>query len=203
MPKVNHDILRWARETAGLSIDQAVDKLGINDARGVVASDRLTAIEQGTVTPTRPLLLKMAQQYRRPLVAFYMSAAPRKGDRGQDFRNIPDRQSGAEALIDALVRDIRARQSTVRDVLVDEEETRPLPFVGSMTMADGIEAVLDSIRRTLGIDLAEFRSQRSPELAFALLRSRAEAAGVFVLLTARRIRRQANECAKHRRVRYQ
>src|SRR5260221_12153582 len=29
MPKVNHDILRWARETAGLSIDQAVDKLGI------------------------------------------------------------------------------------------------------------------------------------------------------------------------------
>jgi Zn-dependent peptidase ImmA (M78 family)/transcriptional regulator with XRE-family HTH domain len=182
MPKVNHDILRWARETAGLSIDQAVDKLGINDARGVVASDRLTAIEQGTVTPSRPLLLKMAQQYRRPLVAFYMSAAPQKGDRGQDFRNIPDRQSGAEALIDALLRDIRARQSTVRDILVDEDETRPLPFVGSMAMVDGVEAVVDSIRRTLGIDLAEFRSQKSPELAFALLRSRAEAAGVFVLL---------------------
>jgi Zn-dependent peptidase ImmA (M78 family) len=182
MPKVNHDILRWARETAGLSIDQAVEKLGINDARGLAASDRLTALEQGTVTPSRPLLLKMAQQYRRPLVAFYMSAAPQKGDRGQDFRNIPDRQSGAEALIDALVRDIRARQSTVRDVLIDEEETRPLPFVGSMTMVDGVEAVLNSIRRTLGIDLAEFRAQKSPELAFTLLRSRAEAAGVFVLL---------------------
>jgi Zn-dependent peptidase ImmA (M78 family)/transcriptional regulator with XRE-family HTH domain len=182
MPKVNHDILRWARETAGLSIDQAVDKLGINDARGVVASDRLTAIEQGTATPSRPLLLKMAQQYRRPLVAFYMSAAPQKGDRGQDFRNIPDRQSGAEALIDALVRDVRARQSTVRDVLVDEDETRPLPFVGSMTMANGVDAVVDSIRRTLGIELAEFRSQRSPELAFTLLRARTEAVGVFVLL---------------------
>src|SRR5260221_11278615 len=182
MPKVNHVILRWACESAGLSIDQAVDKLGINDSRGVVASDRLTAIEQGAVTPSRPLLLKMAQQYRRPLVAFYMSAAPQKGDRGQDFRNIPDRQSGAEALIDALVRDVRARQSTVRDVLVDEDETRPLPFVGSMTMADGVEAVVDSIRRTLGIELAEFRSQRPPELAFKLLPARAEAAGVFVLL---------------------
>jgi Zn-dependent peptidase ImmA (M78 family) len=182
MPKVNHDIMRWARETAGLTVDQAVDKLGINDARGVIASDRLAAIEQGAVEPSRPLLLKMAQQYRRPLVAFYMSAVPQKGDRGQDFRNIPDRQSGAETLIDALVRDIRARQSTVRDVLMDEEETRPLPFIGSMTMADGVETVVDSIRRTLAVDLAEFRAQKSPELAFALLRSRAEAAGVFVLL---------------------
>src|SRR5216684_6943123 len=182
MPKVNHDIMRWARETAGLSIDQAVEKLGINDARGVVASDRLTAIEQGTVAPSRPLLLKMAQQYRRPLVAFYMSAAPQKGDRGQDFRNIPDRQSGAEALIDALVRDIRARQSTVRDVLIDEEETRPLRFVGSMTMADGVGAVLASLRQIIRIDLSEFRAQASPESAFALLRSRVEAAGIFVLL---------------------
>ncbi len=143
MPKVNHDIMRWARETAGLTVDQAVDKLGINDARGVIASDRLAAIEQGAVEPSRPLLLKMAQQYRRPLVAFYMSAVPQKGDRGQDFRNIPDRQSGAETLIDALVRDIRARQSTVRDVLMDEEETRPLPFIGSMTMADGVETVVE------------------------------------------------------------
>jgi hypothetical protein len=70
----------------------------------------------------------------------------------------------------------------VRDVLVDEEETRPLPFIGSMTMANGFEAVLDSIRQTLGIDLAEFRAQRSPELGFTLLRSKAKATGVFVLL---------------------
>ena len=28
----------------------------------------------------------MAKQYRRPLMAFYMSAVPRLGERGQDFR---------------------------------------------------------------------------------------------------------------------
>jgi len=32
------------------------------------------------------------------------------------------------------------------------------------------------------LDLAEFRAQASPEAAFALLRSRVEAIGVFVLL---------------------
>jgi Zn-dependent peptidase ImmA (M78 family) len=41
---------------------------------------------------------------------------------------------------------------------------------------------LASIRQTIGIDLAEFRAQASPESAFALLRAKVEATGVFVLL---------------------
>jgi Zn-dependent peptidase ImmA (M78 family) len=182
MPKVNHEILTWARETAGLSPSEAVHKLGIGDARGVPSVNRLAAIEAGEVEPSRPLLLKMAQHYRRPLVTFYMSEQPRKGDRGEDFRNIPNRHTDAEALVDALVRDIRARQSMVRDVLIDEEEAKPLPFIGSMTMGDGVDAVLASIRQIIRIDVFEFRTQASPESAFALLRSKVEAAGVFVLL---------------------
>jgi transcriptional regulator with XRE-family HTH domain len=183
MPKVNHEILSWARETAGgLSLSEAAGKLGILRRSGVSAKDRLAAIEAGQINPRRSLLLKMAQQYRRPLVTFYMSARPRKGDRGEDFRNLPDRHTSAEVLVDALVRDIRARQSTVRAVLVDDEEARPLLFIGSMSMGDGIGAVLASIRQIVQIDLAEFRAQASPESAFALLRSRVEAAGIFVLL---------------------
>jgi Zn-dependent peptidase ImmA (M78 family)/transcriptional regulator with XRE-family HTH domain len=182
MPKVSHEILSWARETAGLSLSEAVGKLGIWPRLGVSAVDRLAAIEAGEVEPTRTQLLKMAQHYRRPLVTFYMSAPPRKGDRGEDFRNVPDRHTNAEALVDALVRDIRARQNMVRAVLVDDEEAKPLPFIGSMTMGDGVGAVLASIRQKIRIDLSEFRAQASPENAFALLRSRVEAAGVFVLL---------------------
>jgi Zn-dependent peptidase ImmA (M78 family)/transcriptional regulator with XRE-family HTH domain len=182
MPKVSHQILSWARETAGLSLGEAADKLGIWPRLKVSAEARLAAIEAGEVEPSRPLLLKMAQHYRRPLVTFYMSAPPRKGDRGEDFRNVPDRHTDAEALVDALVRDIRARQSMVRAVLVDEEEAKPLPFIGSMNMGDGVGAVLASIRQIIRIDLSEFRAQASPESAFALLRSRVEAAGVFVLL---------------------
>jgi Zn-dependent peptidase ImmA (M78 family)/transcriptional regulator with XRE-family HTH domain len=182
MPKVSHEILTWARETAGLSLSEAVGKLGIWPRLGISAVDRLAAIEAGEVEPTRPQLLKMAQHYRRPLVTFYMSAPPRKGDRGEDFRNVPDRHTDAEALVDALVRDIRARQNMVRAVLVDDEEAKPLPFIGSMNMGDGVGAVLASIRQIIRIDLSEFRAQASPESAFALLRSRVEAVGVFVLL---------------------
>ena len=183
MPQINPEILVWARETAGLTPEEAVRKLGIRDARGVGAIDRLAALEAGSAQPTRPLLVKMAKQYRRPLVTFYMPSPPRRGERGRDFRTLPEGHSdAAEALLDALIRDVRARQSMVRALLEDEEEADPLPFVGSVRMADGAPALLASIRKTLRISLDAFRSAGSSEDAFALLRARAEAAGVFVLL---------------------
>ncbi len=183
MPKVNPKILFWARETAGLTREDAVDKLGIREAKGARAVDRLASLEAGDDVPTRPMLVKMAKQYRRPLLTFYMSAPPRKGDRGEDFRTLPKGYStAADALLDALIRDVQARQSMVRAALEDEDEHELLPFVGSVKTSDGLTTVLASIRETLRVNLAEFRSQASPEDAFALLRASTEAAGVFVLL---------------------
>lgn len=182
MPAVNPEILAWARETAGLSLEAAVERLGIRDARGVAAVDRLRALEIGNQAVSRPLLLKMAKQYRRPLLTFYLSAPPRRGERGEDYRNLPEQHSDAEALVDALVRDIRARQAMVRAILEDDEDAEPLPFIGSASMDEGVAPVLQAIRRTIDLDLAEFRAQASPEGGFALLRGKVEAAGVFVLL---------------------
>ena len=183
MPRVNHNILVWARETAGFTPEQAVKKLEIKDARGVAALERLTALEKGQEEPGRPLLTKMAKQYRRPLVTFYMSMPPKRGDRGQDFRTLPaDHSRAADALLDALLRDIRARQNLVRAALEDEEDNAPHRFINSAKMADGATVVLDSIRRTIGVDLLDFRKQGSSEEAFALLRNRVEAVGIFVLL---------------------
>jgi Zn-dependent peptidase ImmA (M78 family)/transcriptional regulator with XRE-family HTH domain len=179
MSRINPEILVWARETAGLTPDEAVKRLGIRDARGVAAADRLAALEAGKEVPTRPMLLKMAKQYRRPLLTFYMSAPPRKGERGRDFRTLPERHSdAAEALLDALIRDVRARQSMVRALLEDEEETKSLPYVASMSMSDGVAAVVASIRETLRNKPLRSTNQES----FSVLRASAEAAGIFVLL---------------------
>jgi hypothetical protein len=114
MPKVNYQTLRWARETAGLSPSDAVDKLGIKDARGVAAVDRLATIESGDAEVSRPLLLRMAQCYRRPLGTFYMRALPHNGGRGEDLRNVSDRQAGNEAAADALERDIPASNGEIK-----------------------------------------------------------------------------------------
>src|SRR3546814_13306075 len=94
----------------------------------------------------------MAKVYRRPLVSFYMSEPPARGDRGEDFRTLPDRHTEGEPLIDALVRDIRSRQAVVRAVLVDEEEATQLTLIGSMSRENGVGLGLATMRRVLNKD---------------------------------------------------
>ena len=192
MPAVNPEILLWARETAGMTLHDAVVKVGIGDARGVAAVDRLAALERGEVEPTRSVLVRMSRHYRRPLLAFYLAAPPPRGDRGADFRTLPaTRSRKADALIDALVRDVRSRQSMVRAVLEAEAEAESLSFVGSLVEREGVPTGTDrlarraaeTLRQVLGNDLdAQYYAQPTPNKAFSLLRSRTEDAGVFVLL---------------------
>jgi transcriptional regulator with XRE-family HTH domain len=68
MPKINPTIMAWARKSAGLSIEDAADKIGLHASRGISGAERLLALEEGTQLPTRQILLKMSKQYRRPLL---------------------------------------------------------------------------------------------------------------------------------------
>lgn len=182
MPKVNPKILSWARETAGLSLAEAAKKLYISDTQTASAIDRLKEYEE-TGEITRPLLVRMSKQYRRPLLTFYMSAPPRKGNRGQDFRTLPKDYSKSEnAFLDVLIRNVTARQSIVRAVLEEDEEVKPLSFIGSCKTSDGVSKVLVSIRERIKVKQTDFYSQPSPDDAFALLRESVEAEGIFVLL---------------------
>ena len=172
----NPEVFRWARESAGLEPEGAARAVGI-------VPMSLIAIERGEKEPSRTTLSNMAKVYRRSLLTFYLPVPPRKGDRGEDFRTVvADRTVEAEADVDALVRDLRARQSLVRAVLEDDEDVQPLAFVGSASMNGGVPALAKSIEQMLGITRAQYRAQKDAESAFALLRERAEHAGVFVLL---------------------
>lgn len=185
MPQINPHILRWARETAGLSIQDAAARLQINRARGIEGPDRLAMLESGEVEPTRRLLLKMATQYRRPLLTFYMAAPPAVAPRGQDFRTLPEEFVQRDAaLVDTLLREVKARQEMVRSLLELDDEAAELPFVGSFDKARGTDALATSIMQTIGFDLDRFRRGDGPGTSkgFAYLRERVEAAGIFVLL---------------------
>jgi len=176
MSEFNPQVFAWARDAAGLTVDAAASALHIK-------SRTLQEIEDGRVDPSRPQLLRMAQVYRRSLLVFYLPAPPTKGDRGQDFRTVvAERAQSAEAAIDALLRDVRSRQSVVRSTLQDDDDIEPLGFVGSLGMDAGVAAVKQSIVTTIGFDLAEFRRQAGNELAFNKLRAKIESVGVFVML---------------------
>lgn len=180
--RVNPEILTWARSTAGLSLEAAATRLGFKDTRNGTAVERLEALEAGVDEPSRPALLKMAGLYRRPLLTFYLPAPPARAERGEDFRTLPDDQRiDSAAMIDALVRDVRARQSQVRGLL-EEEEAQPLVAVAASRIEDGVQTVARCLAHWLQFDLGTFRRERTVENAFAYLRAAAERAGVFVLL---------------------
>ncbi len=180
---VNPAILRWARETAGLEPEEAARKIALGRTKSLMSVERLAQLEAGEEAPTRALLVRMAKQYRRPLLTFYLSGIPEKGDRGNDYRTLPDGHNPADdAFLDALIRSIRARQSLLRAALEDEEEAEELVFIGSKTMDDGVQAVVNSIRETLPITIESFHTAQNASEAFKLLRTAIESIGVYVVL---------------------
>ncbi len=182
MPALNHQIFEWARKTAGLSLDEAANAIELKEAHGVPGAQRLAALEAGEEEPSRTLLRRMSKAYRRSLLVFYLETPPKTGDRGKDFRTLPGGQPPLyNPDLDALIRDIRGRQSLIRSLLEDAEAEK-LPFIGSATMGDPVSALAGRIVRQIGFELAQFRHQDSIDNAFAYLRSRVEDAGIFVLL---------------------
>src|SRR5579872_71098 len=182
MLKLNPKILSWARETAGLSLPQAAQAVGIKESRGRSGGERLAALEAGDEEPSRSQLVRMARVYRRSLLVFYLDQQPTKGDRGQDFRTMPGSDPPLyDATLDALIRDVRGRQRIMRS-LREDAESEHLKFVGSANINLPAEALAENIVQEIEFSLREFRSQDSIEDAFAYLRSRIEESGIFVLL---------------------
>ena len=180
--QINPRILSWARETAGLSLEEAAAKLGLKSTATVTAAEKLARTEQGERPVSRSMLEKAAATYRRPLVTFYLSQPPSRAERVEDFRTVAGPRPREDAMLDALVRDIRTRQQLLREALMDDEDLRPLPFVASCGMGEGARTIAEKIRATLGITIANQRGAKDAAGLFSLLRIAAEKAGVYVLL---------------------
>lgn len=183
MPAINSEILVWARETAGYELSEAARRLGLADGKAATGKEKLAAYERGEKEPSRPLLLKMSKQYRRPLLTFYLDAPPIRADRGEDFRTLHRAVDPSEnGMVDSLVRRIKARQEVLREALVSEQDHEPLAFVGSYSLDQGVLGLVNQISDASGFDLATYRSKRNQEAAFQYLRERIEDLGVFSVL---------------------
>lgn len=182
---INPAMLAWARKTSGLSAAEAAHKIGLSSSARSTAVKKLQELEGGKAKPTRAQLEKIAKAYWQPLAIFYLASPPRVGDRGVDFRQSQQPIAKKdEAILDALLRSLRARQHMVHSLLEDDEDMQPLSWVGSISQSMPVSKAAANIRATLGVkNTADFcRAQKTPEALFAALRQRIEELGVFVLL---------------------
>jgi Zn-dependent peptidase ImmA (M78 family) len=182
---INPAVLVWARETAGLSIEEAANKIGLTSGARGTATQKLEEMESGQRIPSEAQLTKMAAAYHRPLVSLYMGEPPRPADRGEDFRTMRGPVAPQEAAwLDALLRDVRTRQSILRDMMEDDEDMEPASFVGTLSISTPVAQAANRIKSALGIEDDHFlrRGMRQPEDLFSELRRRTEALRVFVIL---------------------
>jgi len=145
---VKPQVLRWARESAGLDIPTAAHRVGVKP-------ERITAWEAGEAVPTIRQVRTMAASYHRPLATLFMAdpIADEKLARLPDFRRA---EHHAEVLPSALQRAIM-RAYRQRDALVGIAEELDLPpeEVNARFKLDpqmNAEVAADELRRALAMD---------------------------------------------------
>ena len=74
---VSGHVLKWVRESAGLSHEEAAKAQSLNPSAGHTPLERLARLENEEEQPTATQLEAMAKAYRRPLLALYQTRDPR------------------------------------------------------------------------------------------------------------------------------
>ena len=64
------------------------------------------------------------------------------------------------------MRDVQARQSTIRALIEEDDDVAPVSFVGTARVSDGVQLLVGRIHSTLSFDLQSFRSDQNPTSAF-------------------------------------
>jgi Zn-dependent peptidase ImmA (M78 family) len=144
---INPELLIWARESAGLSLEVASKK-------ALISSERLSSWENGESRPTIPQLIKLGNVYKRPISVFYLSKPPKKFDALHDYRRIPGQPT--PSLSPPLIYEIRkARERRqVALELYDLLGNSPPEIQLRLNLVDDPEKVSEKIRGLLKIGLS-------------------------------------------------
>jgi Zn-dependent peptidase ImmA (M78 family)/transcriptional regulator with XRE-family HTH domain len=156
---VKAELLVWARESAGYSVEDAAARLSVKQ-------ERFRAWEVGEANPTVAQLRRLARLYRRPLAVFYLPEPPRDFQPLRDYRRLPDAELGklSPGLI-ALIRRAHAlREAALELREIAGDEVTPAPSLPGGLTADP-EAFGDEARTLLGISVAEQAQWQDPRRA--------------------------------------
>ena len=171
---VNRSILSWARERAGLGLEELAEKLGNK-------VEKLILWESGEAKPTFKQAQDLANTLHIPFGFLFLAHPPSEPLPIPDLRTIGNQATDSISLdLRDLVNDVLRKQDWYRDHLVEEGSER-LPFVGRFGLDDSIEAVAADVTATLALSIADRVTARDSEAFLGLLMEKAEAVGIWVM----------------------
>jgi Zn-dependent peptidase ImmA (M78 family) len=180
---INAEVLKWARESAGLSVDDVVCKVN----RRTVSHATIIEWETGLSSPTYPQLEKLAYDiYKRPLAVFFFPEPPEEITPEQSFRTLPKYEiEHMPSKIKLLLRKAQAYQFNLYELydgvnMADRKIMKNLSF----DLSTSIIEMGKEVRTYLSVSLEDQASFGNPENAFKEWRKILEELGVFVFKDA-------------------
>lgn len=180
---INPAVLQWARTTAGLSIEEVVQKL----KRKKITAETVVAWETGEAVPDYVQLERLAYEvYKRPLAIFFFPQPPAEETPQQAFRTLPDSEiQRLSPRLRYLLRQAQAMQINLGELYggvnpAERQIARDLRFALDAPVAE----LARDVRQFLGVDLREQLEWRSSETAFKEWRNALENSGVFIFKDA-------------------
>ncbi len=170
---ITPSLMRWAREKARLSTEQAAKKIGR-------PKEGIEAWETGTSRPTIPQARKASEVYKRPLAVFYLPEPPEEFDTLRDFRILPvDYEPDYSPELALLIRTAKFRQEWMREFLIEEGDIK-LSFVGSSSLNDNPQDISRLILSKLNLSPKEQINCHARNEALRLWIDRAERDGIII-----------------------
>src|SRR6266496_2833013 len=169
---VRPELLVWAREEAGLSLEEAAKKLHAK-------VDRLSACEQGSERLTINQLRTLSTIYRRPLAFFYLPQPPPKSVSLRDFRRLNNVERQISPALRYEIRRARYRRQVALR-LYDEISEEPPRVTATTSLKADPEGVAQTIRQLLGISQAQQYRFSSEYESYPFWREAIERCGVLV-----------------------
>lgn len=164
-------VLRWARESARMTLEEAAAKISS------LSANKLNNWEEGISQPTIKQAEALAKAYRRPFAIFFLPDIPRDFQPLQDFRKKNAKTLGTASIF--IIREIQQKQTWISELYAENEEAI-LPFVGKFSIKSNPITVAKDILSTLKIDPRNY-STDNPIKEWI---TKAEANGIFISRTS-------------------
>ncbi len=180
---LNPDVLRWARESMGLSIGDVVDKI----KRKTITAEVVSEWEAGSLSPSYPQLETLAYKiYKRPMALFFFPEPPEEETPRQSFRTLPQEEIDLiEPRLLYLVRQARSMQENLRELFEgDNPALRKIWLDIDIKQFSTVSSAATVIRKYYGIDLIAQYQFRTINKALNHWRTVIEESGIFVFKEA-------------------
>ena len=187
---VNQDVLKWARESTHLSIEDVASKLR-------KPPETILSWEKGESSPTYVQLEKLAYQiYKRPIAIFFFPTPPDEENPATSFRTLPDAEiDRLPPTIIRLLRQAQAMQINLDELCESRNPASRRIFEDiSVDLSMSPDLLSDIVRKYIGIDLGEQTSWENPTVALENWRNCIEENGIYVFKNAFRENKISGFC---------